>query len=866
VDSAYIIELKPDASLSARSSASDVRAHEAFHKRATTDLNYETRREFTNPFLFYGLSIQVQSDQEGEDVQAKLESIPGVANVWPVMERCVPRPTTSSSASATASSTDTLTLPKATGNPDVSSTLRMTDIDKLHAMGIKGKGMKVGIVDTGIDYRHPSLGGGFGPGHKVAGGYAYVDDNGKKVSIQDPLTTCPAGGHGTHCAGIVGMQDPADIGFGLVGVAPEVEIYAYRVFGCTGGAATDNILAALAQAHADGVDVVSMSLGLQAALAGPNDPFAAMTSALVSAGIAVVAAAGNDGALGPFNPSTPGINPDVIAVGCIENTVFPTVYGAVDSGNEPFNYASIWPLSSPPAGLSVYVLQSTGCAESEWIAASQAVTNKDSTMIIFQSDTSCSVTTKVPFWTKYGFRYIMGYPAPRQDPYSDQYILLDQQDNFTYYTYLMRDDGLRIAASYASAGGYPNYKMVFSNNTVTSTPMKTAGMISYFSSYGPDWDTLSLKPQLSAPGASILATWPLGFNSGYAAIRGTSMATPFIAASYALVKSQFPNLSVWEIRELLQSTSTPVLTAYEPDRLATVVQQGAGLVNPYKAIMQKSTITPTQFEIGDGDDYEGVKLNFTISNRSPETRSYTFAHIGAGLVENYGSFYYLNITSTDGLPAAQYASASFSDTEVTVESGKSATVYFSLSPPADADARLGPVMSGFVSVDSSAGEKHNLPYEGLAYSRGKAEQLVQEVVTFYNGSGIMEINKRIAIQDSAYLGPFYGVYQPNLMDRVDVLPANTTFVPTYYGYDMSVPWDYQPSSQAYSGTWVDGKMGTYAVVSAKADATPQTLLPLWNGISKLSPGDYRFLISILKWGGNTQNLDDWVTWLSPIFR
>ncbi len=56
--------------------------------------------------------------------------------------------------------------------------------------GIKGKGMKVGIIDTGVDYRHPALGGGFGPGRKIAGGYAFTDDDGNAISSPDPLTTC----------------------------------------------------------------------------------------------------------------------------------------------------------------------------------------------------------------------------------------------------------------------------------------------------------------------------------------------------------------------------------------------------------------------------------------------------------------------------------------------------------------------------------------------------------------------------------------------------------------------------------------------------------------------------------------------------
>lgn len=58
-----------------------------------------------------------------------------------------------------------------------------------------------GVVDTGVDYRHPALGGGFGQGYKIAGGWAFVADDGTTISSADPLTTCYGGGHGTHVAG-----------------------------------------------------------------------------------------------------------------------------------------------------------------------------------------------------------------------------------------------------------------------------------------------------------------------------------------------------------------------------------------------------------------------------------------------------------------------------------------------------------------------------------------------------------------------------------------------------------------------------------------------------------------------------------------
>lgn len=68
----------------------------------------------------------------------------------------------------------------------------MTKIDVAHGLGIKGKGMKIAIIDTGVDFRHPSLGGCFGPGCKIAFGYDFVTPK------EDPGVTCIDGGHGTH--------------------------------------------------------------------------------------------------------------------------------------------------------------------------------------------------------------------------------------------------------------------------------------------------------------------------------------------------------------------------------------------------------------------------------------------------------------------------------------------------------------------------------------------------------------------------------------------------------------------------------------------------------------------------------------------
>lgn len=136
----------------------------------------------------------------------------------------------------------------------------MTGVNKVHAMGNKGKGVKVGIIDSGVDYTHPALGGGFGPVFKDIGGYDFVGDNypnGDPVPDNDPLSQC--NGHGTHVAGIV-AADP-DNEWNVTGVAPEASINSYRIFGCDDGADDSIVVDALLRAYEDGNGVITLSLG-----------------------------------------------------------------------------------------------------------------------------------------------------------------------------------------------------------------------------------------------------------------------------------------------------------------------------------------------------------------------------------------------------------------------------------------------------------------------------------------------------------------------------------------------------------------------------------------------------------------------------
>jgi subtilisin family serine protease len=150
----------------------------------------------------------------------------------------------------------------------------------VHASGNRGAGVKVGIIDSGIDSAHPDLAANF------AGGWDFIEDD---DTPQDGF------GHGTFIAGIIGAVDDDQ---GVVGVAPEASLYAYRVLDSSGAFdrnSWDLVIAALDKAIADEMDVVNMSFGSFA------DPGQAVLDACLraeAAGIVIVAAAGNLGTFG----------------------------------------------------------------------------------------------------------------------------------------------------------------------------------------------------------------------------------------------------------------------------------------------------------------------------------------------------------------------------------------------------------------------------------------------------------------------------------------------------------------------------------------------------------------------------------------
>jgi len=278
---AWIVELASPPVAEGSTKAS-LKAEKDRFRAAAAAAGVRFREKFAYDNLFNGLSVQVVPGQLGA-----LARIPGVIAVYPVVPIPVPKP-------------------EATIDPGMTSALAMTGADYAQdVLGLSGRGIKVGIVDTGIDYDHPDLGGNgvmsaspggpspnF-PSKRVITGYDFVGDNYNADGTGDQLVPHPdpwpddCAGHGSHVAGSVGANG------NIKGVAPNVKFGAYRVFGCSGSSGDDVIMAALERAFDDDMDIVNMSLGADYTWA--QNPLGKASDRLVKHGIVVVAAMGNAG-------------------------------------------------------------------------------------------------------------------------------------------------------------------------------------------------------------------------------------------------------------------------------------------------------------------------------------------------------------------------------------------------------------------------------------------------------------------------------------------------------------------------------------------------------------------------------------------
>lgn len=259
IPGAYIVEF-----------ADDNDTPETFFNSLKADgLDVESRMDLSNR-LFKGVSFQVKNAGEVHHDSAllrrKIESSPRIRSLWPVRTIQLAKPEDHGApANGAITKANARRQEAAFGNStkDTFSPHVMTQVDKLREQGITGKGVRIAIIDSGVDYTHPALGGCFGPGCLVEAGWDFTGDdflpNVRPLQPDaDPMDNCA--GHGTHVAGIIAAQLEGNE-YGFTGAAPGAKLAAYRAWGCASTSTNEVLLAAFSRAFEEGADIISCSDG-----------------------------------------------------------------------------------------------------------------------------------------------------------------------------------------------------------------------------------------------------------------------------------------------------------------------------------------------------------------------------------------------------------------------------------------------------------------------------------------------------------------------------------------------------------------------------------------------------------------------------
>ncbi|KAK7307820.1 hypothetical protein VNO77_41223 [Canavalia gladiata] len=455
-----------------------------------------------------------------------------------------------------------------------------------------GRGVIIGMLDTGIDPNHPSFSGRgmFPPPAKWNG---YCEFKGQRTcsnkiigarnfvkNYTSSILPFDYSGHGTHTSGTAAGRPLEDASlFGnakgtAVGIAPDAHLAMYKV--CTSFICFDSaILAAMDAAIGDGVDILSLSLG------GDSSPFyddsiAIAAFSAMRKGIFVSCAGGNSG---PRFFSTSNEAPWILTVGASSIDRSLVAIAKLGNGKELDGEAIYQPKSFKPKLLPLVYPGANGdhssrqcskgslanvdvkgkivlCEEGDLYPDNEVKANGGAAMILMnQRDSGFTIVDKIPVITATQVSYKAGLAIQK----------------------------------YINSTSTPKATILF-RGTFIGNPLAPA--IASFSSRGPSRASPGiLKPDIIGPGLNILAAWPESLDKHYPSfniISGTSMSCPHLSGIVALLKSSHPDWSPAAIRSAIMTTATTLNLKGKPivdQRLSSahVFAIGAGHVNPLKA-------------------------------------------------------------------------------------------------------------------------------------------------------------------------------------------------------------------------------------------------------------------------------------------
>jgi len=544
--------------------------------------------------------------------------------------------------------------------------------------GSAGAGIKVAIVDTGIDVTHPCFSDA-GYGAQTQLGNPGLTNNkvivAKVFSNRTPQRGYSAEAlqdHGTHVAGTVACNfgTPAPVNgvttYDMSGVAPRALLGNYNVFpGALDNARSEDILNALEAAYQDGFDVANMSLGGDAH--GVQDLLTIAVDNLDQANMVVAVSAGNDGP-GLYTVGSPGSAAKALTAGASTVPHFvgaPLTVGGSTYGIAAGDFATVSADLTAPLGV---VLNGAGNLSNACTAGAAGADGKPAAgsltaKIALISRGACTFSEKIRNAQDAGAIAAVVVNNVAGDPTAMAFGGIANEPTIPAY---MAAVGAKAAL--VAGNGLP----ATIGATLSYFQTANADIMAGFSSQGPTDVDFRVKPDVVAPGVNVLSSIPHAFCAAapcFAFFSGTSMAAPHLAGSAAVVRQQHPDWSAADVRSAIVNTADRgVLRDYSTAALQDNVNiNGTGRENLLAAVNAKVALDPVSLSFGAVPSGSGktLRMTVTLTNVSGAAQTYTLSI--SGQPAN-------SVAYSVGQPSVTLAAGAKADVTVTMTASQGASV------------------------------------------------------------------------------------------------------------------------------------------------------------------------------------------------